>query len=112
MSARKFDIKKAKKYGNVRVFHEENRIVVRLHQTDIVVMSESGIRLNTNGWLTSTTKTAMNNALRQFGTSLYVHQSKRVWYVSFGNGVTVPYKDGMNIAIKNSQLILNETKAA
>jgi hypothetical protein len=113
MSAKTFDITKSRKFGSVRVIHEENRVVVRLYQTDIVVLSEEGVRLSTNGWTTVTTKTAMNNALRQFGTELSVYQRKGLWFVSFGNGVSKPFVDGMNIAIKNRfQILSNLLKVA
>ena len=65
MSARSFDLNKTKKFGNVKITSTPDEIVVTLHQTDVVVYNKKNgsIRLNSGGWRTNTTKTAINNAL-------------------------------------------------
>jgi hypothetical protein len=89
MSARSFDMFHAKKYGNVRVKIDESTIKVQLHQTDVVTYFASlgEVKLNTNGWHTVTTKTAMNNALGQLGLDIRVYQDKGNWFVKFGEEI-------------------------
>lgn len=101
MSARKFDITKPKKYGNVEVIHNGLEISVRLHRTIVASFNPSNmaIVLNTDGWLTPTTKTAINNALSQFADLLSqptgsVSQVKGKWYF---NGK--PYSDNMQVYV-------------
>lgn len=67
---------------------------VTYHSTDIVKWSSSEIILNTEGWMTSTTKRKMNQAANQFGLGFAVYQDDYIWYVTF-KGQTMLYKDNM-----------------
>ena len=98
MSARSFNINKAKKYGNVRVIHQNKDLIVRLHQTDVVKLSDKLITLNTNGWHTVTTRTAINNALQQIGSPIRVFIKQGTMKVQFKNKI-VDLVDGMTIAL-------------
>jgi hypothetical protein len=102
MSARTFDINKTKKYGNVTVINNELGIAVVLHMAEVVVYSESlnKIYLSSGGWKTPTTKTAINNALRQIesltGQNLpSVFQKKGEWLLTDGT----QFRDGMELAV-------------
>jgi hypothetical protein len=102
MSARKFDIMKNKKYGNVTIHHSQNLLSVVLHLTEVVRFNkvENKIYLSSGGWHTATTKTAINNALRQIegftGQNLpSVFQKKGEWFLDNGQ----KFQDGMEIAV-------------
>lgn len=88
MSARTFDVNHPKKYGNITVLPNK----VKLHQTIIAEKTEKGVILYTGGWQTATTKTAMNNALKQWGYTVRVWQKNHAWYVG-----QAEYQDGMLI---------------
>jgi hypothetical protein len=102
MSARTFDINKTKKFDNVRVINDSEKISVILHSTEVVRFDkvENKVYLSSGGWQTPTTKTAINNALRQIesltGQSLPgVFQKKGEWLLTDGT----EFKDGMELAI-------------
>lgn len=102
MSARKFDISKSKKYGNVTVDNNDKYISVILHLTEVIMLDkvENKIYLSSGGWLTPTTKTAINNALRQLESFTgqpmpSVSQVKGRWFLSDGQ----EFKDGMELAV-------------
>jgi hypothetical protein len=73
-----------------------DREAIRYHHTDIIVIYPDGkIILNTNGWLTSTTKERMGY-LNNYGYS--IQQVNKVWYlISRSTRQEWPYKDGMTI---------------
>ena len=85
-----------KNKGNTSVRHEGCGMVARYHQTDIVKWGPNHIRLNSNGWATSTTKQRMNQAASEYGLGYYVFQKNFDWFVSFF-GQTIPFTDGMII---------------
>lgn len=59
----------------------EDRVAIRLHQTDVVEFTRSGlIFLNSGGWRTVTTKDRINSFLPR---NLTVFSFKGVWYVSW-----------------------------
>jgi hypothetical protein len=102
MSARKFDINKTKKYGNVTVVNNESKISVILHSTEVVRLdkAENRVYLSSGGWQTPTTKIAINNALRQIealtGQDLpEVYQKDFSWYLTDNR----EFKDGMELAV-------------
>lgn len=65
------------------------------HATKIVSVRVNGtIILNSGGWRTATTKTAMNQASRQDALGLRVWQEKGEWFVNFKNQ-SIPFEDGM-----------------
>lgn len=102
MSARSFDINKTKKQGNVTVINGESKLSVILHFTEVVRFDkvQNKVFLSSGGWRTPTTKTAMNNALKQLesltGQSLPgVFQKKGEWFLSNGQ----EFQDGMELAV-------------
>ena len=102
MSARTFDISKTKKFGNVAVIHDESKISVILHQTEVVRFDKvlNKVYVTSGGWMTPTTKTAINNALTQLeritGQSLSgIYQKKGEWFFADGS----KFKDGTEISL-------------
>lgn len=102
MSARSFDISKTKRFGNVTVVNSESKISVILHSTEVVRLdkAENKVYLSSGGWLTPTTKTAINNALSQIerlvGQKLpSVYQKDFSWYLTDNRD----FKDGMELAV-------------
>lgn len=66
------------------------------HKTAVVVDNKATgeIVLNSDGWRTATTKTAMNQASAQDSLGFQVFQDKGVWYVKHNNQVHT-YCDGL-----------------
>lgn len=99
MSAKSFEMFGTKRrFGNVTVFETDGVRTVRLHQTDIVVCDVDGcVTLNSGGYKTMTTKTAINTALSQvYGVSApKVVQRRGVWSILLRNGQSVPFRDGI-----------------
>ncbi len=95
MSARSFDLNKVnKKQSNIRVIEEDGAKIVLLHGHAIVKIEDDKIILSSCGWSTMTTKTAINQALKQLKDvqGYSVNQVKGDWYV---NGM--PFEDGFTI---------------
>lgn len=105
MSARNFVIDSTRnRFGSVTIFREQKlmyqKITVQLYQTNIVVVDQKTIVLNSGGWRTVSTKQAMNHALRQVCEAFkapFVRQHKGEWYVDFPGGKSIPFKDGMRV---------------
>jgi hypothetical protein len=102
MSARSFDITKTKKQGNITVINGESKLSVFLHFTEVVRFDkvQNKVLLSSRGWRTPTTKTAINNALRQLesliGQSLpSVLQKKGEWFLTNGQ----KFEDGMILEV-------------
>lgn len=69
--------------------NEQGGAVIRLHQTDIVVIGTKGrARLNSGGWLSSTTKERINRYTRAG-----IYQRQSIWYMRDGS----LFYDGMII---------------
>lgn len=65
------------------------------HKTAIVKKYYDGkIKLNSGGWFTRTTKTAMNQASNQDNLGFGVFQKNHDWFVTYKEE-TLPFKDGM-----------------
>lgn len=96
MSARSFDINLTRKQGNIQVFKELASLVVRLHGHAVVIVEQDRITLSSCGWKTNTTKTAINNALKQLGLQYGIFQKKGIWYLSHPARI-VEFNDGMTI---------------
>ena len=71
--------------------------IVGYSRTQIVVWDQAGIKLNSDGWRTVTTKRKMNQASNQFGLGYGVYQRKGEWFVGW-KGQELPYYDGMTLA--------------
>ncbi len=82
------------KQNNTKVIVTDEKIVVRLHWTDVVTVDKVArtITLDTNGWASITTKDRMNAASRQFDLGFSVCQRKGAWFVTH-NGEEKPYTD-------------------
>lgn len=99
MSARNFNIYgKVTRFGNITILKGDNNIGVQLHNTVVASknLNTGEITLNTGGWQTATTKTAMNTALEQFQVNAKVFVDAGVWYVKF-NGQTLFFSDNMKL---------------
>jgi hypothetical protein len=70
----------------------ENTIIT-YHKTDVVSFDSNSVLLKTGGWFTSTTKTRMNQASRQFNLGYYVYQKDFSWYVVTPKGETLPFRN-------------------
>jgi len=68
--------------------------VVTYHRTHVVMWDSEEIRLNTEGWHTTTTKLRMNQASNQFNLGYHVYQKDYHWFVGF-NSQVLPFEDGM-----------------
>lgn len=103
MSARKFDISKAKKYGNVKIEksseHDGLYTQVLLHDNVIMTINhtQKWFKMSHCDWPTPTTKTALNTELKQIRPDVNVYQVKGVWFVSFAQGdEIVPFSVASN----------------
>ena len=72
-----------RRYRNTTVTDDGDKVVVRLHRTDIFILDRGigGVTLNSGGWRTVTTKKRINEALKEYGIPLRVWQSNFDWYV-------------------------------
>jgi len=81
---------------NTFQYTEGDKQIIRLHYTDIAEKQGNNITLNTNGWLTVTTKDRLNFALERFGFDGFIASYKGVWYVhSRASGKQCAFYDGM-----------------
>lgn len=99
MSARSFDINKInKKQSNIRVLNDHGHLSVVLHSTEVVKVIDNEVFLNTGGYKTVTTKTAINRALEQLGKPLKVYSKKGKWYVyNYYLKYDVEFNDNMKV---------------
>ena len=100
MSARSLDINGAKRQGNITVlkYPDMNILDILLHNNRIFSRTGNQAILSSCGWKTSTTKTALNNCLRQCGSSLLISQKKGIWYIGdqvFFDGYKIDLKEGV-----------------
>lgn len=92
MSARKFDLNKAKSYGNVTVARvvdaDGAKTKVYLHGNLVFEHNRdtNAIRLDHCGWITATTATAINTALSQVRPDMRVFRKLGTMFISFANG--------------------------
>ena len=90
--------------NNTAVFTgDDGALTVVLHRTAVFKKHTDGtIELNSGGWRTVTTKARINQAFRQLSPETHggVFQKKGEWFVHLGDrgdGITVPFEDGMRI---------------
>lgn len=77
-----------------RFVSDRLKIVVRLHNTNIVVFHDDGrVTLHTGGYRTVTTKSRMNQFIRA-----NVYQRARQWYVCLTDGVEVIFSEGIEVS--------------
>lgn len=84
MSARSFDLNGNKRQGNITILNRDNTREVVLHSTVVVSIQPNQIVLNSGGYRTNTTKTAINRALTQLDNPNRVVQIKGEWYLTDG----------------------------
>ena len=96
MSARGFELHTTKKQGVIRVLDLGMGLkAVDYRGTQVVrELSYKAIQLNTNGWLTVTSKTAINRYFTLRNLPIRIAQENFTWYVYF-NGNKMNYDDNM-----------------
>ena len=68
---------------------------IKYHHTVVVeFLSSTLIRLNTNGWQTSTTKQRINEYI-----PAHIYQQNHEWFLSSHNERTLEFFDGMNLVV-------------
>lgn len=67
---------------------------VAYHATEVVKFNRDRIVLDSGGWLSSTTKTRMNQASNQFGLGYRVFAKKGEWFVEHHRRI-VDFRDGL-----------------
>ena len=96
--------KESKKIDNNTYLQRRGEdIAVKLHKTDIITFKADGdIVLNTEGWITVTTKDRLNKFLP---TGYFISQNNKIWYLNKDNSLkgfeTFAYADGITIHNKN-----------
>jgi hypothetical protein len=96
MSARAFTFQK-RRNGIVTTNTDHYKFYeVVLHNTTVFVMNDSLITLNSGGWRTNTTKTAINRAFDLLDIPARLWQKKFEWFVTY-DGTTFDFEDGMNL---------------
>ena len=84
MSARWFNLNGNKRQGNITILNRDNTRGVVFHSTVVVSIQHNQIVLNSGGYRTSTTKTAINRALTQLDNPNRVVQIKGEWFLTDG----------------------------
>jgi len=79
-----------------KISKENDRTVIRYHNTDVVAFNNDEIVLDSGGWSTATTKTRMNQASNQFNLGYNVFQKDYTWFVDY-KSKTIPFHDGMSL---------------
>jgi hypothetical protein len=79
-----------------KVYDEDGYTKVRYHSTDVVKFNSDKIILDSGGWMTSTTKTRMNQTSNQFHLGYAVYQKGGHWFVRFKGG-DIPFHDNMEL---------------
>lgn len=79
------------------IFTDENNLThVVYHSTQVVSFNSQYVILRTGGYLTSTTKSRMNQASNQFNLGFQVYQKNFEWFVKYG-AFTYNFKNGICI---------------
>ena len=85
--------------AQTQIFRGRARAIVRngnatqyiYHSTPIVTVDDNGtITLNTGGWRSNTTRTAMNQASNNFDLGFRVFQRDFAWFATW-QGQTIPF---------------------
>lgn len=85
--------------------HEDGTVSYVLYNTAVVTLSvcRRTVVLRHGGYLTFTTRRAMNDALRTLGTYRRVYQLNEKWYITDGVGYSKDdtlFKDGISILVR------------
>jgi hypothetical protein len=101
MSARSFKIDVTRKQSNIQVIKSDSKIDVKLHNTIVFSADKGVITLNSGGYRTVTTKTAINRAFSQLNLAYGVLQKKGQWFVSKrGQTELIEFNDGMKLNVE------------
>lgn len=79
---------------NTVEFNRDGKRVIRLHKTDVVTFEKNGVRLNSGGWRTVTTKDRMNRFMpggySVFSMNGFWYVGSHTKFVAFFDGIRVP----------------------
>jgi hypothetical protein len=108
MSARSFVLHK-RRQGNITVNNELMGTAITLHNTRVFLFDRSNndIVLNSGGWQTVTTKTAINRAFNLFNLPFRVLQVNGKWFIgNYKNDFTIEFYDGMTLNLNEGQILI------
>lgn len=74
---------------------DEGYRYVQYHTTKVVRWNNDEIILFTNGWLTQTTRTRMNQTSNQFGLGFRVYQKDFNWWIEYRGTPDITFFDGI-----------------
>ena len=95
---------KLSSYKTVYIDNDEGGLVI-YQKTKIVEWDNNGnVTLNSDDWMTTTTKRKMNQASTQFCLRYGVIQRNFCWYVTLDGCDDLPYYDGMTFNIYTARL--------
>jgi hypothetical protein len=86
--------KKVKNNTRLTIYKNGDKIL-RLHNTDIIKWQGNKIILNSGGWLTSTTKSRLNEFLADY--SYCIYQKNFKWYIDNGGQDRQEFFDGIEL---------------
>lgn len=91
-------------YKTAYINNEDGGLVI-YQQTKIVEWDNNGnVTLNSDDWMTTTTKRKMNQASNQFCLRFGVVQRNFCWYVTLDGCDDIPYYDGMTFNVYTARL--------
>lgn len=93
MSARSFTLNK-RRQGNITIERDSLSLNCVLHKTTVCKITGNQVQLQSGGWQTITTKTAINRFLFLNGFNYGIVQIKGIWFIEHGTSLK-PYVDGM-----------------
>ena len=95
---------KLSSYKTAYINNEDGGLVI-YQQTKIVEWDNNGnVTLNSDDWMTTTTKRKMNQASNQFCLRFGVVQRNFCWYVTLDGCDDIPYYDGMTFNVYTARL--------
>jgi len=91
-------------YKTVWIDNEEGGLVI-YQKTKIVEWDNNGnVTLNSDDWMTTTTKRKMNQASNQFCLQYGVVQRDYKWFVTIDGCDDIPYYDGITFNVYTARL--------
>ena len=84
MSARSLNLHGNRRQGNITIVRIAFHYDIFLHNNRIAHINYNTrqVTISDCGWNTTTTKTAINNVLRQLGLKSLIFQKKGIWYIN------------------------------
>lgn len=77
------------------------------HNTAVVTVAIDGtVTLNSGGYMTATTKLAMNQASNQHAYGFQVYQTNGEWHVRFDNGLVHDFFDGFTFTVQEARALI------